>query len=167
MNYIYNIHPAFFAWAILISATVFTVTWFLDAITHSRLVKVDITEKELNTHRVLILTSGLMELSLLLMYWFHFEVLPLFLAAFITRTVHEIIDEMHWHTGRCSFYETMLHLVMWISILHKTFLMFLWGFFTHYQGLSELHPAFYAWGIIIVIVMTYTSWKEWHQEALK
>jgi hypothetical protein len=158
-----KIDACFFAWAILGSATVFTLTWFLDAIAHARLVKVDITEKELHTHRVLILTSILMEFSLVLMYWFDIEVLPLFLAAFITRTAHEFIDELHWHTGRCSQYETMLHLIMWISVLNKTFLLFIWGFFTHYRGFADLHPMFYAWGIIIVIAMTIISWKEWNQ----
>src|SRR5688572_13199965 len=92
-----NITPEYFAWAILGSATVFTLTWFLDALTHSRLGETDITARELHTHRVLILTSGLMELSLLLMYWFDYEVLPVFLAAIITRTAHEFIDELHWH----------------------------------------------------------------------
>jgi hypothetical protein len=167
MNFIDNIDPLFFAWAILCSATVFTLIWFLDALTHARLVKVDITEKELFTHRVLILTSMIMELSLVLMFWLDIEILPLFLAAFITRTAHEFIDELHWHTDRCSFYETMLHLVMWLSVLNKTFLLFIWGFFTHYKGLSNLHPAFYTWGIIIVILMALTSWKEWNQEAVK
>jgi len=47
----------------------FNDTWskdiiILDAITHTRLVKIDITDKELQTHRILILSSGLMELCL-------------------------------------------------------------------------------------------------------
>jgi len=167
MNFIDKIDPVFFACAVLCSATVFTLTWFLDALTHARLVKVDITEKELHTHRVLILTSGLMELSLVLMFWLDIAILPLFLAAFLTRTAHEFIDELHWHTGRCSFYETLLHLIMWISVLNKTFLLFIWGFFTHYKGLPELHPLFYAWAALIILLMAMISWKEWNQKAIK
>ena len=167
MRFIDELNPVFFATIILISATVFTVTWFLDAITHARLVKVDITDKELQTHRILILTSGLMEFSLILFFWFDVEILPLFIAALITRTAHEFIDEIKYHTGRCSFYETILHLIMWISVLNKTFLLFIWGFFTGYKGLLDLHPAFYVWGIIVVVAMGLISLKEWNQSTTK
>jgi hypothetical protein len=161
MSFIDKISPVYFATVILVSATVFTVTWFLDALTHARIVKAEISERELHTHRILIITSMLMEFSLVLMYWFPYEVLALFLAAFLTRTVHEFIDELHWHTNRCSFYESLLHLVMWLTVLTKTFLMFMWGFFTQYRGLAELHPAFYVWGIAVVICMAFISRKEW------
>ncbi len=165
MNFIENINPTFYAVAILISAATFTATWFLDAITHSKLAESDITKRELHTHRVLIITSMLMEFSLVLMYWFNLEVLPLFLAAFITRTAHELIDEQHWHTHRCSFFETILHLIMWLSVLTKTFLMFIWGFFTHYKGFAQLNVGFYIAGILIVICMGFISRKEWNQKT--
>jgi hypothetical protein len=158
-----TIDPVFFATAILGTATVFTATWFLDAITHARLVKVDISDKELHTHRILILTSGLMEFCLLLMYWLDIEILPLFIAALVTRTAHEFIDELKYHTDRCTFYETILHLIMWIMVITKTSLLFIWGFFTHYRGLEELHPAFYVWGAMVVFAMGLVSWKEWFQ----
>ena len=124
-----QINPSYFACAILISATIFVIAWSLDAITHSRLVKVDISDKELQTHRILILSSGLMELCLVLMYWFDIEILPIFIAAVVTRTAHEFIDELRYHTDRCSFYETILHLTMWISVISKTSFLFIWGFF--------------------------------------
>jgi hypothetical protein len=158
-----TIQPVFFATAILLSASIFTIAWFLDAKTHARLVKVDITDKELQTHRILILTSGLMELSLLLMYWFDIEILPIFIAALVTRTAHEFIDELRYHTDRCTFYETILHLIMWISVISKTCFLFIWGFFTHYKGLETLHPAFYIWGGMIVLLMGIVSLKEWFQ----
>jgi hypothetical protein len=161
MNSTENIHPVFFATAILGAATVFTFIWFLDSITHARLVKIDITDKELQTHRNILIASFLMEGSLVLFYWFQIEVLPLFLALFITRTVHEFIDELHWHTDRCSPYESTLHLGMWISVLTKTFLMFTWGFFTGYKGLLDLNPLFYVWGVIVFGCMSWISYNEW------
>lgn len=158
-----TIDPTYFAVAILSSATIFTSAWWLDARTHSRLVKVDITDRELQTHRILILTSGLMEFSLVLMYWLDIEILPLFIAALVTRTAHEFIDELRYHTDRCSFYETILHLIMWISVISKTCFLFIWGFFSHYKGIESLNPIFYAWGGIIVLLMGLISMKEWFQ----
>jgi hypothetical protein len=124
-----QINPSYFACAILISATIFVIAWSLDAITHSRLVKVDISDKELQTHRILILSSGLMELCLVLMYWFDIEILPIFIAALVTRTAHEFIDGLRYHTDRCTFRETLLHLTMWITVISKTCFLFIWGFF--------------------------------------
>ncbi|MCE9539562.1 MAG: hypothetical protein K8R85_10125 [Bacteroidetes bacterium] len=161
MDFIENINPVFFATAILCSATIFTIVWFLDSVTHGKLVKIDITDKELQTHRIILATSVLMELSLVLMFWFNFEMLPFFVAFFITRTVHEFIDELHWHTDRCSQYESFLHLGMWISVLSKTFLMFMWGFFTQYKGLTELNIGFYIWGVIVVGLMGLIGLVEW------
>ena len=113
-----QINTTYFAFAILMSATIFVIAWSLDAITHTRLVKIDITDKELQTHRILILSSGLMELCLVLMYWFDVEILPVFIAALVTRTAHEFIDELRYHIDRCTFRETLLHLIMWISWNH-------------------------------------------------
>lgn len=158
-----QINATYFAFAILMSATIFVIAWSLDAITHTRLVKIDITDKELQTHRILILSSGLMELCLVLMYWFDVEILPVFIAALVTRTAHEFIDELRYHTARCTFRETLLHLIMWISVISKTSFLFIWGFFTHYKGIEKLHPAFYIWGILIIGFMSITSIKEWNQ----
>jgi hypothetical protein len=167
MNQIENISPNFFALAILIAATLFTVAWFFDAITHSKVGESDVTKRELHTHRILIITSMLMEFSLVLMYWFSYEVLPLFIAALVTRTAHEFIDEIKFHVKRCSFYETMLHLSMWITVITKTVFMFLWGFYCHYKGLTNLHPALFIWGIAIVICMSFISLKEWNQKTIE
>lgn len=166
MDFPSNLNPTYFAAAILISATMFTITWLLDAITHANLGDSEITRRELQTHRILILTSGLMEFSLILMFWFSWEVLPIFIAAFITRTAHEFIDELSWHSKRCSFYETILHLIMWITVLSKTFFLFIWGFFTNFRGVEDLPFFFYIWGTIIVIVMGFVSFKEWNQKTI-
>lgn len=162
-----DLNPHFFALAVLLSATLFTFTWLLDAITHANLAESEITKRELQTHRILILSSGLMELSLVLMYWFRWEVLPLFLAAFITRTAHEFIDELSWHSKRCTFYETILHFIMWLTVLSKTFFLFIWGFFTHYRGIDELPLGYYLWGGVIVVVMGIVSFKEWNQKTVE
>jgi len=166
MTLIENLSPTFFALSILVAATGFTITWFMDAITHAKLGASDITKRELHTHRVLIITSMLMEFSLLVMYWFPLEILPLFIAALLTRTAHEFIDELVWHTTRCTFFETMLHLIMWISVITKTGMMFIWGFFTQYKGLSELPFLFYVWGLLVVICMGLISLKEWNQKTI-
>lgn len=156
-----NCNTFFFAIGTLLSASVFTVLWLLDSLTHAKLIKVDITDKELQTHRNIMLTSILMEISLVLMYWFHFEVLPLFIAFFITRTIHEFIDELHWHANRCSQYENFLHLGMWISVLTKTGYMFMWGFYYQFEGIWDLHPLLFIWGILLIIAMAIISLVEW------
>ncbi len=145
----------------LISATVFTIIWALDSKTHGKLVKIDVTDKELQTHRNILVASFLMEFSLVLMYWNQWLALTLFIASFVTRIVHEFIDELHFHTDRCSIYESRLHLGMWISILTKTSAMFIWGFFMQYDGILELPIFMYLWAVIIFLTMSYISLIEW------
>lgn len=161
MSIIEKIEPLHFALLILLSGTAFTLFWLLDSITHGKLVKVDITDKELQTHRNILLTSVLMEISLVLMYWYPLFMLPIFAASFLTRTVHEFIDELHWHADRCTPYESMLHLVMWISILTNTGAMFIWGFFTQFKGLENLNPFLYIWAFVIGIAVFFIGLKEW------
>jgi hypothetical protein len=161
MDIIENLSPSYWATVILISATAFTILWSLDAITHKRLVKIDITDKELQTHRNILLTSVLMEISLVAMYWWDYEVLPFFITFLLVRTVHEFIDELHFHTDRCSKYESTLHLGMWIFVLIKTTALFIWGFFTHYQGIEDLSVLYYFWGGAVFIVMSFVSLSEW------
>jgi magnesium-transporting ATPase (P-type) len=153
--------PLSFALIILISSTVFAIAWGLDAMTHKELVKVDITDKELQTHRNILTASLLMEISLVFMYWFPLIMLPVFIATLVTRTVHEFIDELHFHTDRCSSYESTLHLIMWITVITKTAAMFIWGFFTQYNGVLELPLPFYIWGLLVFSIMGYTSWVEY------
>jgi len=157
-----DVHTLTFPLLALTAGTVFTVFWFLDSRTHAKLVHTDITDPELRTHRVLILASGLMEFSLILMYWFRWEALALFSAAFITRTAHEFMDELKFHIDRCTFGETMYHLIMWISVLTKTFVLFIWGFFFRYEGITELPVWMYVWAIIAVGCMGIISLKEWN-----
>lgn len=161
MSFIDSVSPLSFALLILISGSLFTIFWMLDSITHGKLVKIDISDKELQTHRNILLASVLMEISLVLMYRFPVLMLPLFFAFFLTRTVHEFIDELHWHADRCTPYESTLHLIMWISILSNTAAMFIWGFFTQFKGVENLHPLLYAWAGIVGIAVFFIGLKEW------
>ncbi len=150
-------------WAILAlgAATVFSIVWIFDARTHAELVKVDITDKELQTHRNILAASFGMEASLVLMFWSPWIMLPFFIAFLITRLVHEFIDELHFHTDRCTPYESTLHLVMWVSVFVKTTTMFLWGFFTQFEGLFDLPWYIFVWGFIVFGAMGITSYFEW------
>lgn len=161
MDFIQHIDPAVFAPLVLVSATVFTLFWGLDAATHAKLAHIDITDRELTTHRIILATSLVMVLSLLLMYWWPVAMLPVFFGSFITRTVHEFLDELHYHMDRCTPYESMLHLLMWMAILTNTAAMFIWGFFTQFKGVETLHPAYYVWAGILAIAIVIISGKEW------
>ena len=163
MDAVTHINPVFWAVLILSSATLFTFFWSLDAITHKKIAETDISDQELQTHRNILISSLLMEVSLVLMFWFQIEMLPLFIAFFLTRLVHEFIDELKYHSNRCTPYESYLHLGMWVSVLAKTAGMFIWGFFTGYEGLLRLPIIFYVWGGIILVVMGYVSWAEWRR----
>lgn len=163
MDFMHEISPLYWASLILISATGFTVLWLFDALTHKELVEVDITDKELQTHRNILVVSVLMEMSLVGMYWWNFEMLPLFLTFFIVRTIHEFIDELHFHTDRCSVYESRLHLGMWVFVIGKTMAMFMWGFFTQYQGIESLPLIYYIWGALILMTMSVVSMAEWQR----
>lgn len=161
MESIQSVSPIYWATIILISATLFTVLWTLDALTHKRLVEIDITDKELQTHRNILVASVLMELSLVSMYWWSIEVLPLFIAFIIVRTTHEFIDELHYHADRCTPYESRLHLGMWLFVFIKTGGMFMWGFFTNYEGLFDLPIVYYIWAFIVFGLMGVVSLNEW------
>lgn len=146
---------------ILVCTSIFVLAWGLDALTHAKIANTDITDRELHTHRILILSSGLLQACLLLFFWFEYEVLPFFVALLFTRTVHEVIDEVKFHTDHCTFRETCIHFVMWVSILSQIGFLFYWGFFYHYQGLFAL-PIFHViWGALLVLLMAVISWKEW------
>ncbi len=161
MDKLIEISPTYWAVIILIAATGFTILWAFDAATHKRLVEVDITDKELQTHRNILVASVLVELSLVLMYWWDIEILPFFIAFLIVRFIHEFIDEIHFHTDRCTPYESNLHLGMWIFVFIKIVGMFMWGFFTNYKGLETLNIGLYIWGFVIFGIMSYISLQEW------
>jgi hypothetical protein len=163
MEILSNTTPTLWALMILGSATLFTVAWSWDAITHKKLAELDITDQEFQTHRNILVASMIMELSLVGMFWNPIIMLPIFIASFLTRLVHEFMDELKFHADRCTPHESRLHLVMWISVLTKAGAMFLWGFFTSYEGIESLPFALYAWGILILIVMAYVSYVEWRR----
>lgn len=153
------------SWAILVlaSATLFLVLWFLDALTHKKIVETEISKTELQTHRNILITSVLMELSLVGMYWNKQLMLIFFIAFFITRTAHEFIDELKYHADRCSSYENYLHLGMWITVLIKTGALFYWGYFLNYISIEELPMILYVWGVIVIALMSYVGLKEWQR----
>ncbi|MFY0688762.1 MAG: hypothetical protein JXQ90_16430 [Cyclobacteriaceae bacterium] len=167
MNSIEETSPMYFAVAALISGTIFCVLWLLDSIIHGKIVDDEITGSELQTHRNILAASLLMEIALVAMYWFPIEALPFFIAFFLTRTAHEFIDELHWHANRCSQYESMLHLGMWVSILSQTAILFMWGFFSSYNGILALPVYMYVWGAILFLIMSYTSIIEWNRSSSK
>jgi hypothetical protein len=162
-----SVDPLHFALLTLGSATLFTILFFFDSITHVAILKEDITDKELQTHRLILLTSIAMEGSLILFYWSPWLALPIFLACFITRTAHEFIDELHYHVGRCKPREHFIHLGMWVFVLIKTLTLFIWGFFTQYKGVLDLPWYIYAWTVLVFAGMLYVSKSEWGQRDLK
>lgn len=162
-----QVAPETLSLLILIVSTIFVVVWALDAYTHAGIAHHDISDPELKTHRILILSSGLLQFTLLLFYWFDVEVLPFFIALFFTRTVHEVIDEVRYHQERCTFYETILHFVMWISIISQVGFLFYWGYFFHYKGLESLPLFHVVWGLVLVALMGLISTKEWFLSSVK
>ena len=73
----------------------------------------------------------------------------------------EVIDEVRYHQERCTFFETVLHFVMWVSILSQIGFLFYWGFFFHYQGLATLPILYVVWGLLLVALMGLIGLKEW------
>lgn len=135
----------------------------MDALTHKELAHVDITDRELHTHRNILAASFIMEVSLVGMYWFPLAMLPVFIGSAITRFSQEFIDELHYHADRCTPYEARLHLIMWIAVWTKASAMFIWGFFTKFEGFNDLPIVLYVWGIAILGVMGFISLKEWNR----
>jgi|694.fasta_scaffold06870_6 hypothetical protein len=163
MESINSISP--FSWSLIIlsSATVFVVVWLLDAMTHAKIAGEDLTDKELQVHRNILAASMAMEASLVGMYWLPLLMLPLFIAAFLTRFVQEFVDELHFHTERCTPYESTLHQVMWISVLTKTAAMFIWGFFTSFHGILDLPWYMFLWAGLVLASMSIISFFEWRR----
>ena len=160
MNYIEGVDAMYWATVVLVATTGFTILWLLDAVTHKKLVHVDITDKELQTHRNILVASVLMEISLVCMYWWSVEVLPFFITFIIVRTAHEFIDELHYHTDRCSAYESRLHLGMWFFVFIKTIALFMWGFFTQYKGIEEFPIVYYLWaGVVLMSIVSISEWR--------
>lgn len=162
MDFILQISPLVWANEILLCGVVFGVFWFWDHKTHMEIWKKDISDGELRTHRMILYSSYGLMVCLILFRWFSIEVLPFFLGFWFTRTVHEFMDELHWHLPRCSEKETLIHLVMWIFIHTGTAVTFIWGYFTQFKGLESL-PLFYHIGFIsLFLVYSYIG----HHEAV-
>ena len=143
--------PEFFAYSIITLYFIFSLTWGFDAYFHNRYLNHPEAKGELLTHQLILIPSILMEIFLILMFWFPLEALPFFLACYLTRTIQEFIDEFKWHTNRCTLTESILHLIMWISVHAKTFITFIWGFFYGYQGVQEFSLLTYLLFVTAVV----------------
>lgn len=160
MSWIESIPSAHFAYAMIFFGVVFGVFWYFDHKTHLAIWKKDITDGELRTHRMIMYASYVLMLSLLLMTWWPGLALFLFIGAWITRTLHEFLDEINWHLPRCSEKETLIHMVMWISIHAGTAVTFSWGFFRQYDGFAELGWPIHATFILVFLGYSYIGNRE-------
>lgn len=161
---IHTVTPNFYATSIILLYFIFAIAWWFDSKVHHQLLKNQEHALELQTHRLILIPSILMEISLVMMFWYPWHALPFFIATYLTRTIQEGIDESKWHTVRCSLYESLLHLVMWISVHAKTVLMFIWGFFFQFAGLLDLASGYY---FSFAIVLALNSWIAWRELKLK
>ncbi len=153
--------PAFqYSMGIILFGSIFGVLWFVDHRTHLMIWQKDISDGELRTHRMILYASYGLMFSLLLMAWFPILALPLFIGCWVTRTLHETMDEMFWHLPRCSEFETLVHLGMWICIHAGTFTVFIWGFFFQYKGFGELSALIHILFAIIFLVYSYIGKHE-------
>ena len=164
LNNLNSINPNVFPIIILSMSFIFAIAWFFDSRFHGKIYQTDITDKELQTHRMILIPSILMEITLLLMYWVPFVMLPFFLAFYLVRTVQEFIDELHFHTDRCSFFESILHLIMWCTVHTKTFAFFIWAFFLRFKGIEELHNLYFIIFIILTAAMGIIGSVEWNRK---
>lgn len=155
-----TITPNFYATSIISLYFIFAIAWWFDSKIHHQLLKNEQHALELQTHRLILLPSIFMELSLVAMYWLPWHALPFFIAAYLTRTIQEGIDEAKWHTVRCSQFESILHLIMWISVHAKTVLMFMWGFFWQYSGVSELSGLHYILFGLVLLLNSIIAFRE-------
>lgn len=155
-----QISPETFASLILLFGILFGILWFLDHQTHLRIWKKDIKDGELLTHRLILYASYGLMAALFLMAWWPLLALPLFLGCWITRTTQEAIDEFRWHVDRCTEYESLLHLFMWITIHAGTAITFMWGFFLQFKGIGSLPIAFHLVFAVLFVFYSYIGQKE-------
>lgn len=148
---------------ILVSGIIFTIAWSYDVRLHKTYVIKNRDDLEMRTHRLILMASIVMMISLVLMYWFRMAMLPLFIASYFTRTAQELIDENHFHTNRCTFLESTIHLIMWIAIHTQTIALFIWGFYLKFNNFNQLHPLYYFGFAVIVISQVVNSHIEWNQ----
>lgn len=132
-----------FAFAIIVTGIIFTVFWYKDHLTHKKIWETEIDDGELRTHRMIFYASYGILLSTPFLASYPIIAIPIFFSCWITRLVHEGIDEFHWHLPRCTERETVLHLVMWISVHIGEALVFAWGAVYKFEGFMELHTAYH------------------------
>jgi hypothetical protein len=53
--------------------------------------------------------------------------------------------------------------VMWISVLTKTAAMFIWGFFTSFDGVLNLPWYIFLWAGLVFVTMSVISFFEWRR----
>jgi hypothetical protein len=164
LSNLHSVNPEIFPSIILILSFIFAVAWFFDSRFHAQIYQDDITDKELQTHRLILIPSVLMEITLLLMYWIPFIMLPFFMAFYLVRTVQEFIDELHFHTDRCSFYESILHLIMWCTVHTKTFAFFIWAFILEFKGLENLPTFYFIIFLFLTGAMGLIGLAEWNRK---
>lgn len=152
--------PEQMAIAIIILGGIFVTAWFYDHKMHLEIWKRDITDGELRTHRMILYASWALLFSLVIMKWFPIIALPLFIGSYITRFWHEAMDELHWHLPRCTERETLIHLVMWITVNSGTAAVFIWGFFFSYQGFEALNPFYHILLGVITLFSLYIGHHE-------
>lgn len=150
LNQLDAVSPSAIAWSWIALNALFAVAWAYDSRTHGRL---ELSDKELQVHRLILIPSIGMELALVGMFWQPWLALPLFLGCYLVRTVHEVIDELRFHVDRCAPAEAAAHLVMWVTVHTKTWLVFGWAFLLGYRGWDSLHwTAYLALGLTLVVL---------------
>tara|TARA_B110001454_G_scaffold219198_1_gene251470 strand:+ start:40561 stop:41082 length:522 start_codon:yes stop_codon:yes gene_type:complete len=160
LNKLNDVPALYFALGMIIFGLIFGVLWYTDHKTHLQIWKKDISDGELRTHRMILYASYGLMFSLLLMAWVPWIALPLFIGCWVTRTLHETLDEMFWHLPRCTEFETIVHLGMWICIHAGTAITFIWGFFFQYRGFGDLPWYLHACFVIIFLSYSYIGHHE-------
>jgi hypothetical protein len=154
-----QLQPLHLALAVLASGVAFTVLWYVDHRTHLAIWRRDIGDGELRTHRMILYASWVLLGGLVLAAWAPGLALPLVIGAWLTRTLHEGLDEVKWH-GRCSERETLVHLGMWISVHAGTAALFIWAFYFRYRGLGELPVIVWLGFGAVFVAMTWIGQRE-------
>lgn len=165
MDFLNNFSAFNFALLITTLSIIFSLAWSYDVYFHGVIAKRDITDKELQVHRLILAPSVLLDFCLVLMYWIQpIYLLPLIIASYLTRTVQEFIDELNFHSNRCSFTESALHLIMWISAHAKFIATFIWGFFYQFAGVLDLPKTLITLFLISTLFQGFLAMIEWNRK---